>query len=490
MTLARRLWLLGALVPAMATLAALILAGRLFRYDLEASLDRALLAQAAVESVSLFDGPGQKVHLHMAVSPLVDQVRPFAPQGQLFGPDGRLVMHYPPLLEGESVTDVLVPGAPEKAPELTTRVLPDGLRLREVVVNVRSPHGELYALRLSASLAQVDGSVRSYYRMALSLAALTGLALLALQTTLARRLARRLAAITRHLGLLREGDFSQPPERDVSLDEIGQLRAVLAEATDKLRGARETQDRLIADAAHELRTPLTLMRTRMDLALRRERSAEELRDSFREARREVDRLARLATELLELAAAGRGAWDRQKGNLVEVVTQAVEAARGEAEVRGVLIRLEASAREEAWFDAAGIRQAVDNLLSNALKFSPKGREIHVRLWREQERLRLSVADEGPGIPEGERESVFAPFRRLAGDKPGAGLGLAIVREVAQRHGGRVWVEPGTRQGAMLVLELPGGAPTARAEPRATPPPGDRSPDSVAPTELPARPRVG
>ncbi len=462
MTLTRRLWLLGALVPALVTLSALVVAGQLFRFDLEASLDRALLAQAAVESVSLFDGPGQKVHLHMAVSPLVEQVRPFAPQGQLFGSDGRLVMHYPPLLEGESVGDVLLPGEPGTPPQLATRELPDGTRLREVVVSVRSPQGALYALRLSALLSQVDGSVRSYYRMALSLAALTGLLLLVLQTFLARRMARRLGAITRHLSLLREGDFAHAPPPDGGSDEIGQLREVLAEAMDKLRGAREAQDRLIADAAHELRTPLTLMRTQMDLALRRERSVEELRASFREARREVDRLAVLAGELLDLAAAGRGEWDRQKGNLAEVVLQSVEAARAEAEVRGLLIRLESPAHEEAWFDAGGVRQAVDNLLANALKFSPRGGEVHVRLWRAQERLRIRVADEGPGIPPSERESVFAPFRRLSGSGSvsGAGLGLAIVREVALRHQGRVWVESKTGRGAALVLELPAGAPSA------------------------------
>ncbi|HEX5746618.1 MAG TPA: HAMP domain-containing sensor histidine kinase [Archangium sp.] len=456
MTLIRRLWLLGALVPALATLGALVAAGMLFRYDLEASLDRALLAQAAVESVSLFDGPGQKVHLHMGVSPLVEQVRPFAPQGQLFGPDGRLVMHYPPLLEGESVTDSLVPGDPREPPKLSTRVLPDGTRLREVVVNVRSPHGERYALRLSALMAQVDGSVRSYYRMAFSLAAVTGLLLLVLQTFLARRLARRLGAITRHLTLLREGDFSQKPAPDGSEDEIGQLREVLAEATDKLRGAREAQERLIADAAHELRTPLTLMRTRMDLVLRRERDVEELRASFREVRGEVERLAVLASELLDLAAAGRGEWDRKKADLAEVVLQAVEGARAEAEERGLLIRLESPGREEAWFDPGGVRQAMDNLLTNAIKFSPKGGEIRVRLWRAPGGLRISVADEGPGIPPGEREAVFAPFRRLRGEVPGAGLGLSIVQEVARRHGGRVWVEPEMARGAELVLELPRG----------------------------------
>jgi signal transduction histidine kinase len=460
LTLTRRLWLLGALVPALATLAALFVAGRLFRYDLERSLDRALLAQAAVESVSLFDGPGQKVHLHMAVSPLVEQVRPFAPQGYLYGPDGALVMRYPPISEGEPQELLHVPGEPGAEPELSTRTSPDGGRWREVVVNVRSPQGERYALRLSASLGQVDGSVGTYYRMAFSMAALLGLLLLGVQTLQARRLSRRLDAMTGHLGHLREGDFSRAPPEDRERDEIGELRGVLAEATERLRGAREAQERLIADAAHELRTPLTLMRTSMDLALRREREPEELRASLRDARREVDRLAALAGRLLDLAAVGRGAWDRKKGDLAEVVSQAVEGARAEAEQRGLLIRLDAPGPAEARFDAGGLRQAVDNLLSNALKFSPAGGEIRVRLSREGTSYRVSVADDGPGIPPGQRDAVFAPFHRLvdtASGKPGAGLGLAIVREVAARHGGRAYVaDTPEGRGAELVIEVPRG----------------------------------
>ncbi|WP_164013885.1 sensor histidine kinase [Pyxidicoccus trucidator] len=458
MTLTRRLWLLGALVPTLTTLAALVIAGRLFRYDLERSLDRALLAQAAVESVSLFDGPGQKVHLHMAVSPLEEQVRPFAPRGYLYGPDGELVMRYPPLPEGARPQARVVPGEPGAEPVLSTRTDRSGGRWREVLVNVRSPHGERYALRLSASLGQVDGSVGTYYRMAFSLAAVTGLLLLVVQTLQARRLARRLDAMTGHLGQLREGNFSHAPAEDQGSDEIGELRAVLAEATQRLRGAREAQERLIADAAHELRTPLSLMRTTMDLALRREREPEELRASLRDARREVDRLAVLAENLLDLAAVGRGAWDRKKGDLSEVLTQAVEGARAEAERRGLLIRLDAPGPAEARFDAGGLRQAVDNLLSNALKFSPDGGELRVRLSREADRYRVSVADDGPGIPPAEREAVFAPFHRLvdtASGKPGSGLGLAIVREVAARHGGRAYVaDVPAGQGAEVVIELP------------------------------------
>ncbi|CAM3989302.1 HAMP domain-containing histidine kinase [Corallococcus sp. ZKHCc1 1396] len=461
MKLTRRLWLHGALVPALATLCALVVAGQLFRVDLEHALDRALLAQAAVESVSLFDGPGQKVHLHMAVSPLVEQVRPFAPQGYLYQADGQLVMRYPPVPEGAPEEPPRVPDSPDGEPVLATQVSADGNRWREVFVNVRSPDGERYGLRLLASLGQVDHSVASYFRLALSMAAVMGLLLLAVQTTLARRMARRLEAITLNLGRLREGDLAAPPEVDPGKDEIGQLSAALAEAMARVRGAREAQERLVADTAHELRTPLALMRTSMDLALRRERGADELRASLRDARAEVDRLAVLADTLLDMASAGRGAWDRKKGDLGLVLAQAVEGARAEAERRGLLVHLEAPDRAEAWFDAGSLRQAVDNLLSNALKFSPEGGEIGVRLTLDGGRYRVGVADSGPGIPVSEREAVFEPFHRVADaeSRPGVGLGLAIVREVARRHGGRAYVDAAVGQGTQVVLELP-SAPRA------------------------------
>ncbi|NBD13408.1 sensor histidine kinase [Corallococcus silvisoli] len=456
MRLTRRLWLLGALLPSLATLGALLVAGQLFRADLESSLDRALLAQAAVESVSLFDGPGQKVHLHMAVSPLVEQVRPFAPQGYLYQSDGKLVMRYPPIAEGAPEEPRRVPGTHEGPPVLSTRVARDGSRWREVMVNVSSPQGEWYGLRLLASLGQVDRSVDSYFRLAFSLAAVTGLLLLGVQTLQARRLSRRLAAIRLNLERLREGNLTPPTEADAGQDEIGQLSAALAEATARVRGAREAQERLIANAAHELRTPLALMRTSMDLGLRRERSPEELRDALQDARSEVDRLALLADTLLDMATAGRGSWDRKKGDLCALLTQAVEGSRAEAERRGLLVHLEAPDRAEAWFDAGSLRQAVDNLLGNALKFSPRGGEIHVRLTLDGVLHRVSVADAGPGIPPSDHVAVFEPFHRVASAEamPGVGLGLAIVQEVARRHGGRAYVAPEVRRGTEMVLELP------------------------------------
>lgn len=451
MKLGTRLWLLGAVLPAAVMLGTLAVAGVVFRAALMSSLDRGLLAQAAVESVSLFDRAGNEPHLHMSSSPLLAEVRPFAPTGELFSPDGRRVVTYPPA----------PPGTPERAPvppppgapaQLATHEV-DGLWVRELVVAVPSPTGGApWTLRLTASLASVEGSVRTYYAVSLGFTAAAAALLMALQGLLARRLGRRIRQLSEHLELMHRGELEQPPGEDDVGDEISALRHVLADTTLQLKTAREAQDRLLADAAHELRTPLTLMRTRLDLALRRERAPEELRSALSDTRTEVDRLAALATSLLDVASAGRG-WDRSPGDLARLADEACEAARAEAEHRGLLLRVTGERPAPSRFHAPSLRQALDNLLSNALKHSPAGTEITVTLSRPTSALwNVAVQDQGPGIPAEQREAVFAPFHRLSAQGPGAGLGLTVASEVMRHHGGRAFVGEGP--GAHVVLELP------------------------------------
>lgn len=455
MKLATRMWLLGAALPGLLLVLVFAATGQLFRYSLERSLDQALLAQAAVESVSLFDGPRGEPHLHMSSSPLVEQVRPFAPSGELFGPDGQLVVRYPPPQTADEQDVRLMPGEALDEPVLSTRKARGGERLRDVTVTVRAPSGERYVLRLTASLAQVDRSVRTFHTVAFGFAAIAVALLLALHAIQAGWLARRLNALTGHIARMRQGALDEPPPADSGRDEIASLRDALADATCRLSQARKAQERLIADAAHELRTPLTVMRTGMDLALRRERTAEELREVVRDARAEVERLATLAGNLLDLAAVGQGGWDRRPANLARVVEESAEHLRAQAEEKSVLIQVRAPSSAEAEIHAPSVRQAVDNLLANAVKFSPRGGEIRVDLARDGARWVLRVEDDGPGIPVEHREAVFAPFNRAPGSNgPGAGLGLAIVREVAERHAGRVRAEAGGSGGARLVFELP------------------------------------
>jgi signal transduction histidine kinase len=289
-------------------------------------------------------------------------------------------------------------------------------------------------------------------------------ALVALQTILARRLSLRVKRLTRHMTALREGDLEAPPPLDAGRDEVGELSRVVASATDRLRSARAGQERLIAEAAHELRTPLTLVRTTIDVALRRRRAPEELEQALRDARDEVDRLAKLSSRLLDLASARRGTWDRSPGDLAQVAREAAEAARADAEGRGVLVTIDASAPAPASFDRDGVRQALDNLLANAVRHSPAGGTVTVEVAagtgaEGAPLVRITVRDEGPGIPPALHDRVFEPFARGAGVSGAAGLGLAIVRDVLRGHGGRAYVAA-TGAGATVVLELPAAAAPA------------------------------
>ena len=464
MNLATRIWVLGALVPSTALLGAVLVAGRYLEGELEGALDHALLSQAAIESVSLFDGPGGVPHMHIQDSPIGPQVRAFAPSGSLYGPDGALVVHYPPDSVPEGAPATLRPRTFGAPPDLVVRRTSAGERLRVLTVAVRSPRGEAHTLQMTGSLAQIDASVAAFRKVGLVMVAGLAAALVALQTVLARRLSRRVNLLTGHMAALREGDLEAAPPLDAGRDEIGDLSRVVAAATDRLRAARAEQERLIAEAAHELRTPLTLVRTTIDLALRRRRSPEELELALRETRDEVDRLAKLASRLLELAAARRGNWDRSPGDVAQVAREAAEAARADAEARGVLVSVVAAGPAPACFDRDGVRQALDNLLANAVRHSPAGGAVTVEVTAAAGAggaplVRVTVSDQGPGIPPELRERVFEPFSRGQGVSGAAGLGLAIVRDVLLGHGGRAYVAT-TARGATVVLELPAGAPAA------------------------------
>ena len=450
MKLAARIWIFGALIPFAGASLATLAGAAFFRAELERSVDQALLVEAATEAVSLFDHVG--THLHMAVSPLEPVVRRAAPAGALYGPDGKLLYRHPE--GGTPVTDdFLDPSTLSSEPVFTTRLGPRRKRMRVLTYAVTAPDGRRHAIQLVASLEPVDASVGAFRKVGLAASLAMGIILFAVQGIVARRLTSRVAALSRHMASLREGNLDAVPPAGAGGDEIGELSGVVAEATGKLRGARAEQERLIAEAAHELRTPLQLMRTSLDLGLRRERSPEELKQALTEIREEVGRLALLATRLLDLATARRGNWDRAPGDLAAVASEAAEAIRAEAETRSVLVEVVASGPVQASFDANGMRQALDNLLANALRFGPAGGTVRVAVSRSDGQARILVHDDGPGIPQDDRDRVFDAFQQgKARNGGGAGLGLAIVREVARGHGGRAFVPEG--DGGNVAIEIP------------------------------------
>ncbi len=217
----------------------------------------------------------------------------------------------------------------------------------------------------------------------------------------------------------------------------------------------------VANVSHELRTPLAQIRMFAEtLLLGRVRSDEERRRSLAIIHRETGRLTHLVENLL--------AATREGGAVPPVVTEHLALARLAREVvdgfapvaaaRQVVIRLDADEGAAAHADPNLLRQVLLNLLDNTVKHGPAGQTVRVTVATHEAAVRLIVDDEGPGIAPDDRERIFERFTRLRPDSSaaGAGIGLAVVRDLVGRHGGRVWVEPapGPVPGSRFVVELP------------------------------------
>ena len=240
-------------------------------------------------------------------------------------------------------------------------------------------------------------------------------------------------------------------------DELQRLAETLNGMLDRLHEALDRERRFLDEASHELRTPLAVLQAEVELALKEPRGRAELEAALRSIEQEADRLGRLTQDLLVLARSDRG---RVPVHPAETdVAELLERVAGEfaprAESAGVRLRVDGD-RARARVDAERIRQALENLVDNALRHASSGDEIELRARRDAEGLHLAVRDTGPGFPERLLPRAFERFARgdERRDGDGAGLGLAIVRAVAEAHGGAARAENQPTGGATVSIDLP------------------------------------
>jgi two-component system, OmpR family, sensor histidine kinase MprB len=273
-------------------------------------------------------------------------------------------------------------------------------------------------------------------------------ALAALVGTAALRPVRRLTAAAERVAAT--GNLSERVEGEGS-DELGRLAARFNAMLVALEESVGRQRRLVADASHELRTPLTSVRTNVDLLREGKLPPDEQQRALAEASVELDALTTLLSDLVELARGEERKLRIEEVQLDELVGVAVDRAKARAPQITFLSSLSPTLVRA---DPLLLERAVSNLLDNAVKWSPDGGPVEVTVRNGE----VVVADHGPGIAEADIPRVFDRFYRAAAAraKPGAGLGLAIVREAAEAHGGRASVES-TAGGARFKLTLPATA---------------------------------
>jgi two-component system OmpR family sensor kinase len=254
-------------------------------------------------------------------------------------------------------------------------------------------------------------------------------------------------------------------------DEVSRLAVTMNELLARLHSALTREREFVADAGHELRTPLTVLKGELELAGRPGRSPEELAGTVAIATAETDRLIRLSEDLLLLAQADGPPFLRLAPiDLLDFLQEATQAHQKQAVTRHVTLRVLGSGAAVILADPSRLRQAMDNLLVNALRFSPRDGLIQVTVQRVSENgleaVRVSVGDQGPGFPADFLPVAFERFRRAdparsyeasASDSTsssGSGLGLAIVRSIVLAHGGSVGASNQPSGGGLVSFDLP------------------------------------
>jgi heavy metal sensor kinase len=242
-------------------------------------------------------------------------------------------------------------------------------------------------------------------------------------------------------------------------DELDRLAATLNGMLTRLAAAFAELRRFSADAAHELRTPLTALKGGIEVSLRSARSAEEYRRVLAGSLEEVERLIRLAEDLLLLSRSTAGPeTPRRPVDLEPLLLDVFDVGVRLAQGTGVSVRLNDATPATVKGDASALRRAVLNLVENALKYTPSGGKVELALTRGDGLASIAVQDTGIGIAPGDQARIFEPFVRLdaARDREtgGTGLGLAIARAIAVAHGGTLVVESVPGAGSRFSIRIP------------------------------------
>lgn len=224
--------------------------------------------------------------------------------------------------------------------------------------------------------------------------------------------------------------------------------------------AMERERQFTRDASHELRTPIAVLQAHADLLEANPDFPEALRSKLQVIHETCRKMGSLVAQMLTLGRLDVGLGDKAlRFSLADLLEEEIEALRPLAAARGIRLDLELLDDEaQVVGDPAALAQVLNNLLDNALRYTPSPGSVGVTLERSGNLLNLAVADSGPGIPAAEREVIFERFQRLAHGRrvnpEGSGLGLAIARAIVVAHGGKLSISAQENQGAVFTVHLP------------------------------------
>lgn len=439
------------------------------RAFLHRDLDAQLRTLAATELASAVDEPGMGLHLHELPTGGHKPQEYAGKFVQLIDSGGRVLMQSPLLGRAESLIDkpVLIPALSGAAPMVDVTVAGRNGRM----IGLVTPGPERYVVavglftdQLDATLVRLRSLLIGVWFAALALTAVIGFSLASTALIPIRR-------ITHHAAAIADGKFARrldPPAQD---DEIGQMTQLLNRMLDRLHGALEANRRFAADASHELRGPLTAVLGEIDVTLKRDRQPVEYRDALARLRERLQVMSRLTEDLMLLVRAQENhPLVVGEVRVVDLLQRVAARSADGAAAAGVAVSVTAAPDLVVYGDAGLLERVFDNLLRNGIQYNRDGGSVSITASvcpREGEwvadRVVVAVRDTGTGIPAAERERVFERFYRIDSSRSrrtgGAGLGLAISREIVELFKGTIRVAEITGPGTTIEVGLPGGLAT-------------------------------
>ena len=419
-------------------LAAFLISGRALRSEVDESLiERARLMQAAA-------GGGFAQGIPEGFRPFVG--RPGGGPGPAFD-----VVYYQVVLPtGEAIAPEGQPSLPSVGADEVTAgavlddVSVDGVHLRMVSV----PAGEFGVVQIARPLTEVDATLASLAGALLVIGVVGTVVAGGVGYMVSRSAVKPIETLTEAAENVARTQDLEARIEVTSTDEVGRLGSSFNAMLAALEVSRDEQHRLVRDAGHELRTPLTALRTNIEfLAKYDDIPFDERRELLAAAKAEVFDLSVLVNEVVDVAS------DRYADEpYVELDLETITEASVERALRRSPQTIELSTEPSTVRGRrAALTRAVDNLVDNALKWSPDGTEVEVSVHAG----RVAVRDHGPGIAAEDRDLVFGRFYRAAEARstPGSGLGLAIVKQIVDDHQGSVFVEDAPGGGAIVGFRL-------------------------------------
>jgi two-component system, OmpR family, sensor kinase len=456
MKLKTKLTLIVAGVTLCTLAASFALLGLLVRRDDIEDLDRALARQAAkviARGVGR-DGVGTIEDAWVEIPDMLDTVRRHA---ALYDDDGRL-LHATRSFAGKAPRfedlGVQLPLPPEGVP------VDSGLQsqlLRGIVAQIP---GTDKVLLYAVSRQAIDDDTAFLYRTLIGLLMAATALVVLIARWIGERLARDVGQIAQVARSVARGELGARVDAQFSSVELNSLASDVDHMVSQLERLVAAHQTFVSHAAHELRSPLTTLRGELQLALRRPRDADSYRHALEQVLTDVESLIALSEDLLTLARVQAEPERKEQASVADIMASALALTQRRAQQADVSIHTASAPPPDLQVQGrpSELARALRNLLDNAIAHSARDSVVELSCWREDQQLFIAVADQGSGISGADASRIFEPFFRGTRDQSsehgGAGLGLAIAREIVQRSAGNLVHDAAHTKGARFLMALP------------------------------------